>query len=95
MEVGDWVGLEGGHEAGLGGVGGGGGGGGGGGVGDTGEWRWRWRWGTGWDFGNTSKTTALPGVCHHIPCRTTPLPGVPSNPAHDPGVAARGQTERS
>ena len=22
--------------------------------------------GAGWDFGNTSKTTALPGVCYHF-----------------------------
>lgn len=33
--------------------------------------RW-WRWGGCWDFDNTSKTTALPGVCCHFLCRTPP-----------------------
>ena len=37
--------------------------------------------GAGWDFGNTSKTTALPGVCRHFLGRTTPLPEKsPHNP---------------
>lgn len=31
-----------------------------------------------WDFGNTSRTTALPGVCHHFLCRTTLLPEISS-----------------